>query len=106
MNRSLDFRGGFVYYYANRAKGRLYYMEKTPREINHSFRVRGEGGQGACMAVQSVLQEHGLCGYTEWNSPNWYFMYLTHLDCDAVMGLLGGLTRYYRIQVQNGSERP
>ena len=80
-------------------------MDTTPRRINHSYRVRGEGGQGACMAVQSVLQEHGLCGYTEWNSPDWYFLYLTHLDLHAVTDLLGSLTQHYRIQIQNGSER-
>lgn len=78
-------------------------MNRSAREINHSYRVLGDGGQGACIAVQSVLQEHGLCGYTEWNSPEWRFLYLTHLEAAAVFNLLGDLTRHFRIQVENGS---
>ncbi len=78
-------------------------MDRNSQGISHTYRVRGDGGQGACIAVQSVLQEHGLCGYTEWSSPEWQFLYLTHLESIAVAGLLGDLTKHFSIQIENGS---
>jgi hypothetical protein len=79
-------------------------MNRDPQEaINHTYRVHGDGGQGACMAVQSVLQEHGLCGYTEWASPGWHFLYVTHLEPNAVIDLLGDLSKRFEIAVRNGS---
>jgi hypothetical protein len=80
-------------------------MNKPSSAISKTYQVRGVGGQGACIAVQSVLQEHGLCGYTAWSSPDWHFLYLTHLEFDAVIDLLGGLNAHFRIQVENGSEQ-
>ncbi len=70
------------------------------RVIDRTYQVYGQGGQGACMAVQSVLQEHGLCGYTEWTSPSWRFLYLTHLELGDVNELLGGLSQRFMIKVQ------
>jgi hypothetical protein len=74
----------------------------TQQGLRHVYRVRGASGQGACLAVQSVLQEHGLCGYTEWTSPEWSFTYLTHLEAAEVVNLLGGLSQRFKVQVQNG----
>jgi hypothetical protein len=71
------------------------------RVIDRTYQVRGQGGQGACLAVQSILQEHGLCGYTEWISPKWHFLYLTHLELGDVTELLGGLSQRFRINVQS-----
>ena len=79
-------------------------MNRNSQAINYTYRVLGDGGQGACIAVQSVLQEHGLCGYTEWSSPEWHFLYLTHLKSDKVVGLLGDLNKHFRIQIENGTD--
>jgi hypothetical protein len=76
--------------------------ENSPGILNRTYRVYGNGGQGACMAVQSVLQEHGLCGYTEWVSPAWQFVYLTHLKSNDVVQLLGDLGERFKIKVRNG----
>jgi hypothetical protein len=78
-------------------------MNRDGQPINHTYRVRGDGGQGACIAVQSVLQEHGLCGYTEWTSPQWHFVYLTHLELNTVLGLLGNLVRHFSIRLENSN---
>lgn len=78
-------------------------MDRNSQEINHSYQVQGDGGQGACIAVQSVLQEHGLCGYTEWHLPAWRFAYLTHLEVNAVVHLLGDMTKHYKIVIENGN---
>lgn len=78
-------------------------MKTNSQTVNHTYQVRGEGGQGACVAVQSVLQEHGLCGYTEWSSLEWRFLYLTHLESRAILGLLGDLTKHFGIHIENSS---
>jgi hypothetical protein len=78
-------------------------MNWSSERTNRTFQVHGDGGQGACIAVQSVLQEHGLCGYTEWNSPEWHFFYLTHLEHDAIIRLLGSLTNHFKIHIENGT---
>ena len=78
-------------------------MNEKTNAINHTYRIYGDGGQGACIAVQSVLQEHGLCGYTEWHSPEWQFSFLTHLEVKAVVHLLGDLTKHFRITIKNGN---
>jgi hypothetical protein len=76
-------------------------MNANPQKTNHTYRINGAGGQGACLAVQSVLQEHGLCGYTEWLSPEWRFLYLTHLEINEVQSLLGDLSKRFQVQVDN-----
>lgn len=63
------------------------------------FNVCGIGGQGSCTAVQSVLQEHGLCGYTEYDSTDWHFIYLTHLELDDITTRLGDLIKRFKITV-------
>jgi hypothetical protein len=78
-------------------------MDRNSPTISHTYQVHGDGGQGACIAVQSVLQEHGLCGYTEWHSPEWQFLYLTHLEVNAVAHLLGDLTNHFKIIIKNGN---
>lgn len=54
------------------------------------------------MAVQSVLQECGLCGYTEWISPEWRFLYLTHLERNDIISLLGDLSERFKVKINNG----
>lgn len=78
-------------------------MNSKRHEINQAFRVRGDGGRDACIAAQSVLQEHGLCGYTDWNAPEWEFLYLTHLKIDTAVRLLGDLTKHFRIRIEKDS---
>ena len=79
-------------------------MNENPQKvIDHTYQIRGFGGQGACMAVQSVLQEHGLCGYTVWISPGWHFLYLTHLEPPDVMHMLGDLGRRFEITIENSN---
>jgi hypothetical protein len=76
-------------------------MNNRPQErISHTYQVGGQGGQGACIAVQSVLQEHGFCGYTDWNSPNWHFLYLTQLKPQPIISLLGDLSKRFKITIQ------
>jgi hypothetical protein len=78
-------------------------MTRNGQPVDYAYQVRGRGGQGACIAVQSVLQDYGLCGYTQWNSPEWHFIFLTHLDSGVITDLLGDLARNYAIQVENGA---
>ncbi len=81
-------------------------MNENSHAINHTYRVYGDGGQGACIAVQSVLQEHGLCGYTEWRSLKWQFLFLTHLEVNAVVHLLGDLINHFKVKIGNGCTHP
>jgi uncharacterized protein YjbI with pentapeptide repeats len=79
-------------------------MNGNPQEtIHYTYHIRGTGGQGACLAVQAVLQEHGLCGHTAWTSPEWRFLYLTLLEPDAVAALLGDLSTRFKVAVNDGT---
>ena len=78
-------------------------MNENSHAINYTYRVYGDGGQGACSAVQSALQEHGLCGYTEWRSLKWQFSFLTHLEVNAVVQLLGDLIKHFKVEIGNGN---
>jgi hypothetical protein len=73
---------------------------RLQERISHTFQVSGQGGQGACIAVQSVLQEHGFCGYTDWSSPNWHFLYLTQLKPRQIVSLLGDLSKRFKVTIQ------
>jgi len=64
-----------------------------------AYRIQGSGGQGACIAVQSVLQEHGLCGYTEWASTEWRFECLSDLEMEQISALLGDLSQRFKVAV-------
>jgi len=75
---------------------------RPQKAVSQTYRVRGIGGYSACMAVQAVLQEHGLCGYTEWTTPEWRFVYLTHLEARHVLQLLGDLSQRFKVQINNG----
>jgi uncharacterized protein YjbI with pentapeptide repeats len=64
-----------------------------------AYRIQGSGGQGACIAVQSVLQEHGLCGYTQWASTEWQFECLSDLEMEQISDLLGDLNQRFKVTV-------
>ena len=80
-------------------------MNKDLQEaLGHTYRICGEGGQGACIAVQSVLQEFGFCGYTDWTSPSWRFLYLTQLEPQEVLNLLGDLSGRFKITIKTTAQ--
>ncbi|RMF29050.1 MAG: hypothetical protein D6759_14665 [Chloroflexi bacterium] len=70
-------------------------------EATHAYEVKGVGDQNGCIAVQAVLQEHGLCGYTRWSPPYWQFIFQTHLDERQVRRLLGTLLDRYQVQLRS-----
>ena len=79
-------------------------MTRNPqRAVSRTYQIQGIGGHSACIAVQAVLQEHGLCGYTEWSAPEWRFVYLTHLQAKQVLRLLGDLKMRFNIHINNGA---